>query len=237
MRLIIINKKTLIGFLIMLLLIILTLIATIVYNRTEETFNSDVYYQGNIDEKIVAFACNVDWGNEYIPDMLKIFKDNNIKITYFVTGKWAEKNEDILRSIHELGHEIGNHGYSHIDYDKLSYERNREEIEKAHNVIKDILGIESRLFAPPSGAYNDNTVKASKDLGYDLIMWSIDTIDWRNDSTKDIIVRRVTQKLHNGAIILMHPTGETVKALPDIINYLYKNGYKIGKISDVLIKD
>src|SRR5690606_33286686 len=97
MRLIIINKRTLLIISIVLVLIVLTLIGTLVYNRAEETFNSDVYYQGNVDEKIIAFACNVDWGNEYIPDMLKIFKDNNIKITYFVTGRWAEKHEDILR--------------------------------------------------------------------------------------------------------------------------------------------
>lgn len=234
MRLIIINKRTLIIFSIALVLIILTLVSTLVYNRVEETFNSDVYYQGNIDEKIIAFACNVDWGNEHIPYMLKIFKDNNIKITFFVTGRWAEKNEEILKSIYESGHEIGNHGYNHMDYDKLSYERNKEEIGKAHNIIKEILDIDSKYFAPPSGAYNDNTIKASKDLGYDLIMWSIDTIDWRKDSTKDIIVRRVTEKLHKGAIVLMHPTEETVKALPDIIDNLYKNGYRIGKISDVI---
>lgn len=82
MRLIIINKKALLLFFIVLVLIILTIIVTLVYNRVEETFNPDVYYQGNTDEKILAFACNVDWGNEYIPKMLKIFEDNNIKITF-----------------------------------------------------------------------------------------------------------------------------------------------------------
>lgn len=237
MRLIIINKRGLIILSIILLLTFLTLITIFAYNKAEETFNSDVYYQGNIDEKIVAFACNVDWGNEYIPDMLRIFKDSNINITYFVTGRWAEKNRDLLISIYESGHEIGNHGYNHIDYDKLSYERNREEIEKTHRIIKEILNIDSKYFAPPSGAYNDNTIKASKDLGYKLIMWSIDTIDWRKDSAKDIIIRRVIEKIHNGAIILMHPTEETVKALPEIISYLNNNGYKIGKISDIIKND
>ena len=131
-------------------------------------------------------------------------------------------------------HEIGNHGYNHVDYDKLSYERNKEEIIKAHNIIHDVLGIESIYFAPPSGAYNDNTIKAAKDLNYDIIMWSIDTIDWREDSNKEKIIDRVTSKIDNSAIVLMHPTGETVKALPEIISYLYENGYKIGTISDVV---
>ncbi|MBU5314276.1 polysaccharide deacetylase family protein [Tissierella carlieri] len=236
MRLVVINKKTLLTILIVLILAIIALGISVVYNKSEETFNSDVYYQGNIDDKIIAFACNVDWGNEHIPNMLQIFKDNDIKITYFVTGQWAEKNKDILKTIYDNKHEIGNHGYSHKDYDKLSYDRNKEEILKAHNIIKETLNIDSKYFAPPSGAYNDNTIKAAKDLGYELIMWSIDTIDWRKDSTKNVIIERVTSKAHNSAIVLMHPTEETVKALPEIIKYLYQNGYKIGTISDVIRK-
>lgn len=237
MRLVIVNKKTLLTILIVLILLIVTFTILKVHSRARATFNSDVYYQGNIDDKIVAFACNVDWGNEHIPNMLEIFKKNDIKITYFVTGKWAEKNADILKMIYDNKHEIGNHGYSHIDYDKLSYDKNKEEIMKAHNIIKETLNIDSKYFAPPSGAYNDNTVNATKDLGYELIMWSVDTIDWRDDSTKDVIVKRVTSKIHNSAIVLMHPTEETVKALPEIINYLYQNGYKIGTISDVIKND
>ncbi|MDR7856220.1 polysaccharide deacetylase family protein [Tissierella sp.] len=237
MRLIIINKKTLFTISIILFISLLLILATYIYNnKTEEIFNPDVYYKGNIDEKTIAFACNVDWGNDYIPPMLEIFKDNDIKITYFVTGKWAEKNEELLKMIYNEKHEIGNHGYNHADYDKLTYEKNREEILKTHDVIKSILNIDSKYFAPPSGAFSENTIKACSELDYNLILWSIDTIDWRKDSYKDIIVRRVTEKAHNAAIVLMHPTEETIKALPEIINYLYENGYKIGTISDVMKK-
>lgn len=234
MKLIIINKKALLTIILILVLFILSFVIYVAYNKTEEIFNPNVYYQGNVDDKVVAFACNVDWGNEFIQPMLNIFKENNIKITYFVTGKWAEKNQDFLKLIFDEKHEIGNHGYSHVDYDKLSYDRNKEEITKAHNIIKNTLDIDSKYFAPPSGAYNDNTVKAAKELGYELVMWSIDTIDWRKDSTREIIIKRVTEKIHNSAIVLMHPTSETIKALPEIINYLYQNGYKIGTISDVI---
>lgn len=236
MKLLIINKKTLLTILVVLVLAIITFGIFVIYDRTEETFNTDVYYQGNVDEKVIAFACNVDWGNEYIPKMLEIFKRNDIKITYFVTGKWADKNKDMLKTIYDENHEIGNHGYSHKDYDKLSYSENKEEITKTHYIIKEILNLDSKYFAPPSGAYNDNTLKAAKDLGYELIMWSIDTIDWRKDSTKDVIIERVISKIHNSAIVLMHPTEETIKALPEIINYLYQNDYKIGTISGVIKK-
>ncbi len=204
------------------------------YNRVDETFKMDIYYKGNVDGKVVSFACNIDWGNEYIQPMLETFSEHNIKITFFVTGTWAKNNPDLLKAIYKSGHQIGNHGYRHIDYDKLSYEGNREEILKAHNIVYDILGVEPIYFAPPSGAYNDNTVKAAKDLNYDIIMWSVDTIDWREDSTKEKIINRVVSKIHDSAIVLMHPTKETVKSLPEIISYLFEKGYKIGTISDVI---
>lgn len=204
-------------------------------SKTKESFNNDdVYYKGTIDEKIIAFTCNVDWGNDYIPSMLNIFGENNIKITFFVTGRWAEKNPELLKMIYKNGHEIGNHGYFHRDYNTLDYEDNRKEIYKADQIITEILGIKSSYFAPPSGAYNNETIKAANDLGYKLIMWSIDTIDWRKDSTKDKIINRVVGKHHNSAIVLMHPKEETVKALPVIIQNLKDKGYKIGSISDIM---
>ncbi|NLX61757.1 MAG: polysaccharide deacetylase family protein [Tissierellia bacterium] len=236
MKFIIVKKKTLFIFVLILILILTAILFISYFNQTRETFNTDVYYKGNVEEKIVAFACNVDWGNEYIKPLLEIFKKSNIKITFFVTGRWAENNPDLLKAIYQEGHEIGNHGYNHINYDQLSYERNKEEILKADSAIENILGIKPSLFAPPAGAYNENTIKACKDLNYDIIMWSIDTIDWREDSTKEKIKNRVIENLHNSAIVLMHPTEETVKALPEIIANILDKGYKIGKISDVVKK-
>lgn len=230
----IIKKKMLILFLLFLIIIFALFGLFVFRNKATETFNTDVYYKGNVDEKIIAFACNVDWGNENIIPMLDIFSENDINITFFVTGRWAKENPELLKAIFERGHEIGNHGYHHLNYDQLSYERNKEEILKADDVIKSILGIELKYFAPPAGAYNDYTIKACKDLNYDIIMWSIDTIDWREDSTKDKIKNRVIENIHNSAIVLMHPKEETVKALPEIISYIFEKGYKIGGISDIL---
>lgn len=235
MKFIILNKKTLYLMLIVILLLFICIGIFVKLQTTKDVFKrEDIYYQGIKDEKIVAFACNIDWGDEYIDDMLKIFNKNNIKITFFPTGKWAEKNPHTIKEIFDNGHEIGNHGYNHLDYDKLDLEGNKNEIVKSHNILKNIINEEPIYFAPPSGAFNDYTIEASKDLNYKLILWSVDTIDWREDSTKDLIKKRVIDKIHNSAIVLMHPTKETIKALPDIINYLFENGYKIGTISNVL---
>lgn len=219
---------------ILLIAIFATIFYNIYYKNSEETFKEDIYYKGDIDEKVIAFACNVDWGNEYIPQMLSIFEKENIKITFFVTGKWAEKNEKILKNIYSQKHEIGNHGYAHDDYGKLDYTGNAEGIKKCHEVLNNILNIECKYFAPPAGSFNDNTIKAAKELNYDIIMWSIDTIDWREDSTQDKIINRVLTQAENSAIVLMHPTKETIKALPVIIQTLKEEGYDIVKVSQVI---
>lgn len=233
MKIFIIKKRNLFLVAVILLICLITLFVMKNLSPTKEVFK-DLYYQGTKEEKIVAFACNIDWGNEYIPDMLKIFKERDIKITFFPTGRWAENNEELLLKICEDGHEIGNHGYRHVDYDKLDYRNNYEEIQRAHEIISNIIGEEPKFFAPPAGAFNDSTIQAAKDLGYKTIMWSIDTIDWRQDSYRDVIVKRVLDKVHEAAIVLMHPTQETNKALPIIIDELFNRGYKIGRVSDVL---
>ncbi|WP_425447488.1 polysaccharide deacetylase family protein [Dethiothermospora halolimnae] len=235
MKIFFLKKKILYTIIIVAIAIIIMVGLLLSRDDAVETFNNqDVYYQGNTNNKVVAFTCNVDWGKEYITPMLEILKKNEIKITFFITGRWAEKNKDIVKKICQYGHEIGNHGYFHKDYSKLNYEGNKEQITKADKVMREISKGELRFFAPPSGAYNKHTIQASKDLDYKLIMWSIDTIDWRKDSTKNKIVERVIKKPHNGAIVLMHPKSETIKALPIIIKALKNKGYEIGRVSDVI---
>lgn len=238
MKIFFIKKSTLykISIIIIAIIVLVSLVSILSKDKAINTFKQDgeVYYKGNVDEKVIAFTCNVDWGNEYIPKMLNVFENNDIKITFFVTGRWAEKNNDLLKEIYDHGHEIGNHGYSHKDYGKMDYQSNKQQIYNTDNIIKKALNIETNLFAPPAGAYNDDTIKAANDLGYNVIMWSIDTIDWRKDSTCDKIVNRVVSRAKNSAIVLMHPKKETLKALPIIIQSLNDQGYKVGKVSDIV---
>lgn len=196
----------------------------------------DPIYKGLEEEKKIAFACNVVWGEEYLPQMLKLFKENDIEITFFIGGQWAEKNEELLKEIHKDGHELGNHGYKHLYHSKLTPESNKQEITKAEEVIKRITGCKTVLFAPPYGDINDTVISSAETLGYKVIMWSIDTIDW---NTKDYrkILQRLETKHHNGAIILMHPTRVTIEALPKMIENLNSYGYEITTVSEALEND
>ncbi|WP_027398323.1 polysaccharide deacetylase family protein [Anaerovorax odorimutans] len=175
----------------------------------------------------LTFNCNVDWGEDVIPDMLKIFKEENIKVTFYVSGRWAENNPDLLKKMYAEGHEIQSHGYGHKLCTQVSEETVKDEILKTEAIILDTIGVKTTVFAPPSGDYNESTVAICKELGYKMALWSSDTIDWRQDSTADVIKNRILQKPLDGTIVLMHPKPETVKALPGLIKEIKNQGIEI----------
>ncbi len=183
---------------------------------------------------MAAIACNVDWGEAEIPKMIDIFRENDVKISFFPCGRWAEKNPEVLRQMYGAGHEIGNHGYGHKLCTQIGMEQSKQEILKTETAINSILGIKTNLFAPPSGDYKKDTVAMAEDLGYKTILWTADTVDWKEGSTADVIKKRVLKKDLNGAIILMHPKPETVKALPELIAEIEKQGIKLVTVSELL---
>jgi probable sporulation protein (polysaccharide deacetylase family) len=190
-------------------------------------------FHGNTASPKVAFACNVFWGEEFIPDMLDTFDRYNIKITFFIGGSWAKRHPEVLKMIAARGHEIGNHTYSHPHPNSISREQNIEQITRAEDLIKELTGIKTSLYAPPYGEYNDMVLKAAADTGYTTIMWSIDTIDWKRPP-EDVLINRVMKKVHNGAIILMHPTDPTNKAMPKLVQDIQAKGYTISTVSSIL---
>lgn len=205
-------------------------------NNIKSVFNQndiEPYYCGNANNTYVSLMINVYWGNEFIEPMLETLSKNGVKTTFFVGGSWANKYPELLEKIVAGGHEIGNHGFTHKEQSKLTYEQNYNEIYMCHEVVKNLTGIEMSLFAPPSGDFSNTTLQVANALNYKTIMWSKDTIDWRDKNT-DLIIKRATNNLKNGDLILMHPTQNTLEALPSIIKYCQDNGFTITTVSNCL---
>ena len=195
--------------------------------------NDDVIYLGNTNNKNVSLMINVYWGTEYVEPMIDILDKSDVKATFFVGGSWVAQNKEVFDKIIKSGHEVGNHGYYHKDQAKLNLSKNKEEITSCHDIVKVLSGTEMKLFAPPSGSYSKSTISAAKSLGYKTIMWSKDTIDWRDKNT-DLIVSRATKDPKSGDLILMHPTECTKNALQSIIDFYKKNGFKLVTVSENL---
>ena len=134
-------------------------------------------YHGSDREKKIALTFNVVWGEEYVPHILTVLKDNHVPATFFIGGQWAEDFPDLTKQIAMDGHEVGNHGYSHPHPDNISRDANLTEIKQAENAIEIACGIKTKLFAPPYGERGDHVLEAASEAGYQTILWSIDTID------------------------------------------------------------
>lgn len=190
-------------------------------------------YHGIRGKGQVALTINVDWGEEYLPGMLRILHDKGIKVTFFVTGNWAQKFPDLLKEISQLGHEIGNHGYSHRHPKRLSEQGLIDLIKKNEELILKITGQKTKLFAPPYGEVDQRICSIASKIGYKTIMWSADTIDWQRPSP-EIIVQRAVTKVDDGGIILMHPTKPSLYALEEIIDKLTGRGFQFVTVSQLI---
>ena len=192
-----------------------------------------VFYNGDKNSSNVALMFNVYENTAIVEKIVEVLSDNGVKATFFVGGCWADDNAKTIKNIFEKGFEIGNHGYFHKDHKNLSEEKNREEIQNCDKIVKSILGYKMNLFAPPFGSFGKATLKAVSDLGYHTVMWSKDTIDWR-DSDKNLIIKRGAESVVGGDLILMHPKQHTLNALNDIIQIIKSKNLKMVTVSECL---
>lgn len=200
-----------------------------------EVEGSPIYRCAENEPQGVSLMFNVYWGTEEVYRILDILSRHEAKATFFIGGCWADDNVECLRAIYGAGHELGNHGYFHKDQDKLDLVNNQKEISDCNRFIELALGEVPKLFAPPSGAYNDETLRAAGLLGMKTILWSKDTIDWR-DKNAAIIYTRATKGVKSGDFILMHPMKETADALNDILKFYEANSLKVVTVSENLQK-
>lgn len=201
--------------------------------KTIDDFDCGPIYKGNEGNKQVSLIINVAWGEEHLDKMLDTLKKYNVKANFFIEGRWAYKNLDLVFKIHNEGHVIGNHSYSHADFKRLNKEQAFKEIMDTNFVLESITNYKVRYFGPPSGSFKDETISITNNLNMKTLMWDVDTIDWQKPSV-DTIKQRVLTKYRNGSIVLMHPTENTAIALEDIVKSILNNGYEINHLDKFL---
>lgn len=190
-------------------------------------------FSGGSEQPWISITCNVAWGAEFLPAMLATLEEHGAQATFFMEGRWVEQFPELTRHIYAQGHELGNHSYSHPYPTQISREELRSEILETEALLENLTGVKPSLFAPPYGDWDRQVVETAAELDYTTIMWSIDTIDWEQPGVETII-NRVLKDPHNGAIVLLHPTEQTVAALPPILAGLIDEGYKLVTVSELL---
>ncbi|MGI6091934.1 MAG: polysaccharide deacetylase family sporulation protein PdaB [Veillonellaceae bacterium] len=188
------------------------------------------------DQKVVALTFDHSWGNKFTPSILDTLKQNDVKVTFFIMGPWSQKYPEVAKRMVADGHQIGSHGYRHENYGDMSAEWVREDMQKAHNLIKEVTGVDATLIRPPNGHYSKQSLKVADELGYKTIIWNVDSLDWKNPG-RDVIVERVMKRLKPGAIILMHASDtpvQTADALPILLQKIKAEGYQIVTVGELM---
>lgn len=188
-------------------------------------------------EKKVAISFDAAWGNEQTRGILDILDRYEVKATFFLVDFWAEKYPDDVAEIWNRGHDIGNHSSTHPDMAHLSAEQIRTELSEAAKRIQEITGHQTVLFRPPFGSYSNNLIQTCESMGYHVIQWDVDSLDWKQISP-ELIVERVTRNVGPGSIVLFHNNAEHVlEYLPPVIEKLQADGYQFVLIRDLIYTD
>ena len=167
---------------------------------------------------------------ETTPRILEALGENYSHATFFVVGTNAEKYQDVLQSISAGGNELGNHTYNHANLTSLDSDGVEKEINKVNRVVKKATGEKATVIRPPYGSYNDAVLKLADEP---LILWNIDTEDWKSRNAKKI-VDAVMKNVKDGDIILMHDIYETTAdAVEILLPKLKEKGYQVVTVSEL----
>ena len=192
-------------------------------------------FSGPDAEKIVALTFDDGPSRENTPRVLEILRRAQVHATFFVLGDRAERMGDLLQDIDEDGHEIGNHGFSHTSMRSLWKSQIKDEVCRTQRAVEVATGKTPTLVRPPFGRYPPSAVPLLGGLGYDVVLWSVDAGDWKDDDDPIAVATRVVRAAQPGAIILMHDREAiTAEALPYILGGLKRHGYRVVPVSALI---
>lgn len=186
-------------------------------------------------KKIIAISFDDGPAGSYTPQILQALKENEVQAAFFCIGNRIPGNEKLLRSIHEQGHMIGNHSYSHhFWFDLFSSKKMLNDMKMMDEQVKNAIGLRPKLFRPPYGVTNPNVKKAIIHGGYTPIGWSLRSMDTVMKDEKKLF-EKIKKKIKPGAIILFHDTSKaTLGILPELFRYVKANGYEIIRLDKMI---
>ena len=189
----------------------------------------------NTDKKEIAISFDDGPATNYTTEILQLLKNENLKATFFCIGNRIAGNENILKQIHEDGHIIGNHSYSHhFWFDMYSAKKMQDDMKLMDDEMERVIGLKPKLFRPPYGVTNPNVKKAIIKGGYTPVGWSVRSLDTVIKDEKKLL-DKINVGIEPGAVFLFHDTSKTtLDVLPEFIEEVKKRGYKIVPLDKML---
>ena len=186
-------------------------------------------------EKVLylTFDCGYELG--YTSTILDILKEESVPAAFFCTLSQIKKHPELIARTIEEGHIVGNHSVSHPEFPSVSRTKMAEEILGVENYLREKFGYSSPYFRFPTGAYSDSSLDLVTKIGFRSVFWSVAYKDYdtKDQPGKEVAFKTVTDRLHSGAVILLHNVSlSNTEALRDIIDYAKENGYTFKSLDD-----
>ena len=201
-------------------------------------FYVDKNHSDNDSDKVIYLTFDAGYENGNVAKILDVLKEKDVDAAFFVLDNLILKNSDLIFRMIEEGHLVCNHTSKHLDVTKCeTVDEFREELESLERVYRETTGREMpKYFRPPEGKFSQRSMEFANELGYKTIFWSFAYADWDNNSqmSHSAAKEKILSNVHNGEIMLLHPTSATNAAiLGDIIDELRSQGFRFGSLDDL----
>lgn len=210
-----------------------------VANATAEELKTyDAYYLGDTQKKILYLTFDAGYENGNTGLILDALHKHKVQAAFFVVGSFITENPELIRRMDEEGHLVCNHTYSHPDMSRISTpDTFRKELEDVENAYQQVTGKKMlKFYRPPQGKYSTKNLQMAKDLGYDTFFWSLAYVDWyeKDQPSKEEAFDKLLNRIHPGAIVLLHSTSSTNAAILDSLLGKWEDmGYSFGSLKDL----
>lgn len=210
------------------------------YTVTEFQNTFDKYGALTLDrtsgKKVLYLTFDCGWEyNNLTASILDTLKEKDVPAAFFCTLDHIEKQPELISRMINEGHIVGNHSATHPSFAEIDRTKMAHEIEKTENFLRENYGYCAKYFRFPAGEYNESALDLVSSLGYMSVFWSVAYNDWnvKEIKGKDYAVKTVLERLHDGAVILLHSVSrDNADALPEIIDSARKQGYEFKALTD-----
>ena len=205
---------------------------------SEELLKYNAYYIGP-DEKKIYLTFDEGQNDTYLREIVEVLNEKGIKATFFFCKNYITSNQELMKTLVNNGHSVGNHTANHVDMTKLATRENFQkyinQIQQVEDAFKEVTGANlDKVYREPKGVWSYRSLEIVKNLGYKTYFWSAAYVDFQGELSKNEAYNLMLERIHNGAIYLIHPNNKgNYLALSDFIDEAINRGYTFDLVKNI----
>ena len=195
-------------------------------------------YNDDARDKVIYLTFDVGYSNENLESILDTLQEENVNAAFFILSNLIIKSPDVVKRMANEGHLVCNHTSKHLDISRVSDKSEIEtQVKRLEDLYSGLTGKEmDKYFRPPEGRFSEESLSFINSLGYKTVFWSFAYADWDNENqpSAESAKKKIYENLHNGEIMLLHPTSRTnAEILKEVIVELKARGYRFGTLDEL----